>query len=74
VQNIVTGRYLNRARVTLRGGDQVVLTDEFGTCRLVGVPSPRGQAATRHRAQFPPSVQRPTCDNHGSTRINPDGG
>lgn len=39
VQNVVTGQYLNRARVTLRGGDHVTFTDNFGTYRLVGVPA-----------------------------------
>ncbi len=38
VQNVVTGQYLNKARVTLRGGDQVVFTDNFGTYQLIGVP------------------------------------
>ena len=39
VQNVVTGQYLNQARVTLRGGDHVTFTDNFGTYRLVGVPA-----------------------------------
>ena len=39
VQNVVTGQYLNRARVTLRGGDHVTFTDNFGTYRLVDVPA-----------------------------------
>lgn len=38
VQNVVTGQYLNQARVTLRGSSQVVFTDNFGTYQLVGVP------------------------------------
>ena len=39
VQNVVTGQYLNQARVTLRGGDHVTFTDNFGTYRLVDVPA-----------------------------------
>ncbi len=39
VQNVVTGQYLNNARVTLKGTDQTVFTDNHGTYRLVGVPS-----------------------------------
>ena len=39
VSNIATGRYLNNARVALRGADQVVFTDAFGTFRLVNLPA-----------------------------------
>lgn len=39
VQNVVTGQYLNQARVKLRGSDQIVLTDSFGIYQLVGVPA-----------------------------------
>ena len=42
VQNAATGNYLNRARVALKGTDQVVYTDESGTFRLADVPA--GQA------------------------------
>ena len=38
VQNVVTGQFLNNARVTLKGTDQVAYTDAFGVYRLVGVP------------------------------------
>jgi iron complex outermembrane recepter protein len=38
VQSVVTGQYLNNARVTLRGTDIVVFTDESGTYRLPRVP------------------------------------
>ena len=38
VQNIVTGNYLNKARVAVKGTDLVAYTDEFGTYRLVDVP------------------------------------
>ena len=37
VQNVVTGQYLNNARVTLRGTSQIAFTDSSGTYRLVGV-------------------------------------
>lgn len=37
VSNLATGKYLNNARVALRGTDQVVFTDAFGTYRLVNV-------------------------------------
>ncbi len=39
VQNIATGQYLNKARVTLKGTSQVVFTDNFGGYQLVGVPA-----------------------------------
>ncbi len=39
VQNIATGQYLNKARVTLKGTTQTVLTDNFGVYRLVNVPA-----------------------------------
>ena len=38
VQNVVTGNYLNKARVSVKGTDLVAYTDEFGTYRLVDVP------------------------------------
>jgi len=39
VQNVVTGRYLNNARVAVRQTDNFVLTDETGSYRLTRVPS-----------------------------------
>lgn len=39
VQNIVTGQFLNNARVTVRGTDLVAFTDETGTYRLAHVPA-----------------------------------
>lgn len=39
VSNAVTGQFLNKARVTVRGTNQVALTDSFGIFLLVGVPS-----------------------------------
>ncbi len=39
VQNVATGQYLNQARVTLQGTNQVVYTDMYGVYRLVGVPA-----------------------------------
>jgi TonB-dependent receptor len=39
VQNVVTGQFLNKARITLRGTTQVVYTDNFGRYQLVGVPA-----------------------------------
>ncbi len=39
VQHAVTGQYLPNARVTLRGADQVVFTDEAGIYRLTPVPA-----------------------------------
>jgi iron complex outermembrane recepter protein len=38
VQNVVTGNYLNKARVAVKGTDLVAYSDEFGTYRLVDVP------------------------------------
>jgi iron complex outermembrane recepter protein len=38
VQNVVTGQYLNNARVAVRGTDRVAFTDQSGTYRLVQVP------------------------------------
>lgn len=43
VQNVVTGNYLNQARVTVKGSDIVTYTDQFGGYRLVNVPG--GSAA-----------------------------
>ena len=39
VQNVVTGQYLNNARVAVKGTDQIAFTDQSGTYRLVGVPA-----------------------------------
>jgi TonB-dependent receptor len=39
VQNVVTAKYLNNARVSVKGTNLTVLTDEFGAYRLVNVPS-----------------------------------
>jgi iron complex outermembrane receptor protein len=47
VQNVVSGDYLNNARVSLNGTNRVVLTDESGTYRLAGVPA--GPATLRVR-------------------------
>ena len=38
VQNVVTGRYLNNARISIKGSDAITSTDEFGSYRLVNVP------------------------------------
>ena len=38
MQNVVTGSYLGNARVTLKGTDRVVLTDDHGNFRLGDVP------------------------------------
>ncbi len=39
VQNAVTGQYLNKARVTLKGTPLSEFTDESGTYRIVGAPA-----------------------------------
>lgn len=39
VQNEFTGRYLNNARISVKGSKQQVFTDETGSFRLVNVPS-----------------------------------
>lgn len=39
VQNQVTGRYLNNARVSVKGTKLVALTDQFGKFSLPGVPA-----------------------------------
>jgi TonB-dependent receptor len=39
VQNVVTGNYLNKARITIKGTNLVVYTDEFGVYRIVDVPA-----------------------------------
>lgn len=38
VKNVVTGQYLNKARVAVKGTDIVTFTDEFGSYQLVNVP------------------------------------
>lgn len=38
VRNVVTGKYLLNARVSVKGTDRVAFTDEFGTYRLVDLP------------------------------------
>ena len=38
IQNVVTGRYLNNARISIKGSDAITYTDEFGGYRLVNVP------------------------------------
>jgi TonB-dependent receptor len=37
VQNVVTGQYLNNARVAVKGTNQAAYTDNFGVYRLIGV-------------------------------------
>ena len=39
VQNVVTGNYLNKARVAVKGSDVVVYTDEFGLYRMINIRS-----------------------------------
>lgn len=39
IQNVVTGQYLNNARVAVRGTDLVAFTDQSGTYRLPQVPA-----------------------------------
>ena len=39
VQNVITGQYLNNARVTIRGTTLAALTDESGTFHLIQVPA-----------------------------------
>lgn len=39
IQNAVIGRYLNNARVSVKGTDIVGFTDEFGSYRLPAVPA-----------------------------------
>ncbi|MBI4624694.1 MAG: TonB-dependent receptor plug domain-containing protein [Verrucomicrobia bacterium] len=39
VQNVVTGKYLNKARVSVKGTNLQTYTDEFGMYRLVGLRS-----------------------------------
>jgi iron complex outermembrane receptor protein len=39
VRNVATGQYLNRARVAVRGTEQVVFSDEYGTYRLADIRS-----------------------------------
>lgn len=39
IQNVVTGNYLNNARVTVQGTDLTTFTDESGTYRIAHVPS-----------------------------------
>lgn len=39
VQNELTGRYLNNARVSIKGTDLQVYTDETGRYRLTNLPS-----------------------------------
>src|SRR5687767_8788448 len=38
VQNAVIGRYLNNARISIKGTEIVGFTDEFGVYRLPSVP------------------------------------
>ena len=39
VQNVVTGQYLNNARVSVKGTELVAFTDQYGAYRLVNVPA-----------------------------------
>lgn len=39
VQNVVTGQFLNKARVTLKGTTTTVYTDNFGVYQIVAVPA-----------------------------------
>ena len=39
VQNEATGQYLNNARVTVKGTDLTVFTDDTGSFRLASVPA-----------------------------------
>lgn len=39
VKNAITGQYLIKARITIKGTSQVTYTDDFGAYRFSGVPS-----------------------------------
>ncbi len=39
VSNLVTGAFLNNARVSIKGTDHVVFTDAFGTYRMINIPA-----------------------------------
>ena len=39
IQNVVTGQYLNNARVTVKGTDLVAFTDQTGSYRIAAVPA-----------------------------------
>jgi iron complex outermembrane receptor protein len=39
VQNVITGKYLNKARVSVKGTTLSALTDDSGTYRIAGVPA-----------------------------------
>lgn len=45
VQNVVTGEYLNNARVSIKGSTQAVLTDQSGYFKITNVPA--GPATVR---------------------------
>src|SRR5690606_15971086 len=38
IQNVVTGQFLNNARVSVKGSDLVAFTDQSGSYRLAGIP------------------------------------
>ncbi len=39
VKNVATNQYLNKAQVSVKGHDNIALTDEFGSYRLVNLPA-----------------------------------
>ena len=41
VKNVATGNYLHNARISIKGTDIIVYTDEFGIYRLVNLPTGR---------------------------------
>jgi TonB-dependent receptor len=71
VQNIATGRYLNNARVTLKGSNQTVFTDRDGTYRFANVPA--GPAALEvFYTDLDPQTVAVTVSAGGSVEQNID--
>jgi iron complex outermembrane recepter protein len=67
VQNVVTGQYLNNARVAVRGTDHVAFTDETGSYRLADVPSGRVQLDVIYTGLDPQQIAVDVAP--GATRI-----
>jgi hypothetical protein len=67
VQNAITGDYLQNARISIRGSDRVVLTDEGGQFRLAGLPT--GNIALRVRFAGFADQEIPVTLTAGATTV-----
>jgi iron complex outermembrane receptor protein len=68
VLNEATGQYLNNARITVKGTDLSVLTDETGTFRISGVPAGSAVVEAFYSGLDPLAVSVPVSAGQNTPR------